>query len=372
MTITNIVLCGGGPVGYVQFGIFKELIENKYINYKDIENIYSVSIGTITGLILLLELELLDIENYIINRPLDKLLHISNYDYLNMFYTKGLYDINLIRKFIEPLLKTNNLSIDITLIELYNVTKKKFNIFATNLNKIELVNFNYITYPEYKLVDCIYMSCCFPGMFRPYFINNECYIDGGILSNCPYNECIKDTNMEYKNTLIIINKRNLTIDYKQAIKEYNILNNLKSNEEDISNNIIQHKENDISQNDISQNDISENDISQNDISQNNISQNNKSQNNIYENTNIISYFIFIMRQLVSKIYMIENINSNEYYITDIERYKINCCYSNNLSSIFDWIKILTNKDSDKETKTDLIHYGEIIGKRFLSDIKPIS
>ena len=352
MTITNIVLCGGGPVGYVQFGIFKELIENKYINYKDIENIYSVSIGTITGLILLLELELLDIENYIINRPLDKLLHISNYDYLNMFYTKGLYDINLIRKFIEPLLKTNNLSIDITLIELYNVTKKKFNIFATNLNKIELVNFNYITYPEYKLVDCIYMSCCFPGMFRPYFINNECYIDGGILSNCPYNECIKDTNMEYKNTLIIINKRNLTIDYKQTIKEYNILNNLKSNEEDISNNIIQHKENDISQNDISQN--------------------NKSQNNIYENTNIISYFIFIMRQLVSKIYMIENINSNEYYITDIERYKINCCYSNNLSSIFDWIKILTNKDSDKETKTDLIHYGEIIGKRFLSDIKPIS
>jgi len=355
MTITNIVLCGGGPVGYVQFGIFKELIENKYINYKDIENIYSVSIGTITGLILLLELELLDIENYIINRPLDKLLHISNYDYLNMFYTKGLYDINLIRKFIEPLLKTNNLSIDITLIELYNVTKKKFNIFATNLNKIELVNFNYITYPEYKLVDCIYMSCCFPGMFRPYFINNECYIDGGILSNCPYNECIKDIDIECNNTLIIINKRNLISDYKETIKEYNILNN------------IQYKE-DISQNDISQNNISQNDISQNNISQNDISQNNISQNNIYENTNIISYFIFIMKQLVSKIYIIDNLNNNEYYIKEIEKYKINCCYCNNTLNIFDWIKILTSK----EKKIDLIYYGEIIGKKFLTEIKSVS
>ena len=104
---------------------------------------------------------------------------------------------------IEPLLRANHLTGNTTLLEFYNITKIDLHIFTTNLNKIDSVDFNYKTHPSLKLNECIYMSCCAPGLLQPYFIEDECYVDGGFLANCPYLNCIKDKKCSPQEILIL-------------------------------------------------------------------------------------------------------------------------------------------------------------------------
>ena len=86
---------------------------------------------------------------------------------------------------MEPLLTYKNLTKDSTLLDLYNVTKIKFNIFTTKVNSMETVIFNHIDFPHYKIVDCLYMSSCIPGIFSPYYdiSSNYTFVDGSLLVN---------------------------------------------------------------------------------------------------------------------------------------------------------------------------------------------
>ena len=55
MTIVkHLVFSGGGPIGMVEYGALKYLTEKKFIEYKNIESIYSISVGGIIGLIYIL------------------------------------------------------------------------------------------------------------------------------------------------------------------------------------------------------------------------------------------------------------------------------------------------------------------------------
>ena len=114
MTIKHIVLSGGGPVGLIEYGILKSLSINNIINYKNIESVYGVSIGTFIGLIYILNFEWSWMDDFLIKRPWNKIINITSYDYLNIFYNKGLLNIDFVINMIKPLLLAKNLNIDIT------------------------------------------------------------------------------------------------------------------------------------------------------------------------------------------------------------------------------------------------------------------
>jgi hypothetical protein len=75
--------------------------------------------------------------------------------------------------------------------EFFEYNGHEIHIFAFELNRFESVDISYKTHPDLPLIQVIHMTCCMPVLLSPVFIENKCYIDGGITCNYPLNKCIE-------------------------------------------------------------------------------------------------------------------------------------------------------------------------------------
>ncbi len=221
MTIKHLVIGGGGPPAIMNYGIIKEANIQKIWNYNDIETIYCSSIGCLIGLIVLINLDWGWCDDYLIKRPWNKFINLNNRDYLRLIKEKGMYDIEIINKILEPLLKSVNLDITSTLQQLYDKFPKELHCFTCDINSeqaIELINISYKTHPNLLITEAIYMSSSVPFLAKPICINNKCYIDGCLLGNCPINDCLNETKcnineifcIKFNNSEPVVNIKNNT------------------------------------------------------------------------------------------------------------------------------------------------------------------
>ena len=215
MTIKHIVISGGGPTGLLSYGAAKYLEQQKFWSMENIESIYGTSIGALFGVILSLHHDWKTIDDYFIICPWDTILQKNStfHDVLGVYTNKGIMSGDFFDIIMKPLLLAKDLTLDVTLDELYQFNKKEIHIMTVELNTFKLVNLSYKTHPSLKVMDAIKMSCAFPILFSPkIFIetetemnkedkkdNNEecsrhvcCYIDGGVMCNYPVNVCMED------------------------------------------------------------------------------------------------------------------------------------------------------------------------------------
>ena len=297
MTIKHIVLCGGGPVGIVSYGAIKELVSKNIIRPDEIKSIYSTSIGCIVGLIFLLKLEWNSIDDFIIKRPWGNLMNFSSIDYFNLLFTKGLCDETFLITCLKPLFLAADVNINITLKEFYNLTKVHWHLFTSNLNKFTKVDLNYITHPDLTVIQAINMSISIPVLVKPPFYNNEYYLDGGIFSNNPINDCYLYEKCRSDELIAFINDKKYPIDssniYFTKIQD-ELLN------EDISN------------------------------------------NNLTKNTNLFSFLYFIIKTVFNKIMVFENENDKVTSLRDNNI--VNVCINQNTLDINYWSYVFSNKD----------------------------
>ena len=80
--------------------------------------------------------------------------------------------------------------------EFYEITSIDYHLIAYEVNNLQMEDISHETYPDIKVIDAIHMTSCLPVFFTPVFIENKCFIDGGIVLNYPLNLCIN----KYKNT----------------------------------------------------------------------------------------------------------------------------------------------------------------------------
>ena len=194
MTIKHLVIGGGGPAGLIMYGSLKTLHKKGVWDFKNIESIFSTSIGCWLAIVVLARLDWDWIDDFFIKRPWEKLINVSAKDYLNIFNNKGHLDRNLLLKCVLPLLNAGDFAENITMKELYDKTSVDLHIFTANINSpyvIEEIDISYKTHPDLCLIDAMLRSCCIPGIFKPIFEDNKCFIDGGILNNYPVNSCLK-------------------------------------------------------------------------------------------------------------------------------------------------------------------------------------
>ena len=130
-------------------------------------------------------------DDFIIKRPWHNLFRFNLLSITNSFQKKGIFSKDLIKEVFTPLFKDKDLSIDITLKEFYEFSKKDIHIYATELHTYTLIDFSHKTHPDWKLIDVIYCSCSIPGVFMPYLVDDCCYCDGGIISNYPLRQCLE-------------------------------------------------------------------------------------------------------------------------------------------------------------------------------------
>ena len=85
-----------------------------------------------------------------------------------------------------------DISVDVTLKELYERTGVDIYITTSEIVQFELNVLSHKTHPDWRVLDAIYASCSLPVIFAPIIRNNCCYIDGGLFSSYPLDLCIKD------------------------------------------------------------------------------------------------------------------------------------------------------------------------------------
>ena len=249
--IKYLVLSGGGQTIFDYVGIFKVLFEKKYLDIDCIKSIYGTSSGSIIGALLCLKYDWEDIVDYIIRCPWENKLKIGINQAISIFENNGLYDDNLFICIFKSVLKGKNLSIDVTLKELYDYSNIELHIYTFELNEFITIDLSYKSHPECRLLDALRMSCSIPLIIKPICINNKCYIDGGVKTNYPLFECLENEKCSqeeilgfrnFSNEVSIINENSNIGDYfnvilKKCLKAIKSTNNINLTNEITINSI---------------------------------------------------------------------------------------------------------------------------------------
>lgn len=175
-----LVLSGGGIKGISHIGALKALEELGYLD--KFETFAGTSVGAlIIGL-------------YVIGYKPDELLEfISKFDLSLM---KSINVLNILDNFgldcgikidyvVRRLIVAKKIDPDITLSDLYDITKKKLIFTTVCLNTVSTEYLSHEDYPNLSFYKAIRMSFAIPWMYTPVEYNNKLYVDGGCIDHYP-------------------------------------------------------------------------------------------------------------------------------------------------------------------------------------------
>lgn len=195
--IKHIVISGGGPLILYGFSVLRELIQSKKMDLNQLKSIHSTSSGTILALLFLLELDLNDVADTLIEFPYDKFFTLKFDTIMRIMTKQGLFNTKVLSSYLDPLLKTANINVNITLKEFYEKIGVHFHLYCTDIIGFKCVDLNHTDFPTIRLKDAIYASCAVPLLFDPLYIETSpdkqyCLVDGGFFHNLPMIPCIKN------------------------------------------------------------------------------------------------------------------------------------------------------------------------------------
>ena len=194
----TLFLSGGGVNCIAFLGALKYLIENQTIdgNFKNFKNIVCVSGSAFYILPLLLGCSLGVLTKVCMEFDNETLVDFTTFDLNRLFENFGLYDNSFIENLCSVILKNNNFSEKITLLELYEYTTVNFVLKTTNISKYRIEYINHISHPDLSVIEAIKMTTCVPLLFQPIKYNDDLYVDGGLCGNYPieYNRTLRSKN----------------------------------------------------------------------------------------------------------------------------------------------------------------------------------
>jgi predicted acylesterase/phospholipase RssA len=188
--IKHLVISGGGGTGFAYYGILRESNKDGFWNIDDIETIHGVSVGSFFAffIAILKHIGWDAYDDYIIKRPWEDMF--STEKLFNAYNNVGIMGRETVECIFSPILRAVDLSLNITLQELYEFTGIELHFYTTNLDSYEYVDLSHKTHPDWGLIDAAYCSCAIPVVFRPNRMNGELYVDGAFLCNYPIQKCI--------------------------------------------------------------------------------------------------------------------------------------------------------------------------------------
>lgn len=190
--IRHIVCSGGGVTGFSFYGMLRECHNRKLWKLEDIETIYGTSVGSIIAVILALDYDWDTLDDYLIKRPWNNVFKFNLYSIIDSLQQRGIFGMKTIEDTFVPLFSGKDISIDITMQDFYDITKKEIHIFTTDVMRFEVVDISYKTHPDWRLMDAVYASSAIPIIFSPFIKNSKCYCDGAMLLNYPLDKCIEN------------------------------------------------------------------------------------------------------------------------------------------------------------------------------------
>ena len=192
MTIKHIVLTGGGQIGLATMGVLTESFNKNIWKYEDIESIWGTSSGSMVSVILCLNIDFETVNKYILERPWN-FFTITPDKIINSIKNIGIFGRESYVEFFKPLFLSCDLTIDTTLKEFFEYSKKELYFITSDLKLFESVTISHHNHPDLKVIDAIMMSSAFPLIIRPVKYNDTYYFDGGLFKNFPIDTCLDVT-----------------------------------------------------------------------------------------------------------------------------------------------------------------------------------
>ena len=194
MKIKCLVFSGGAIRGITYIGCLKALEEYEII--KDVSIMSGSSAGAIFALLIILGYTSQQLESLCLQLDFEEFKDITSDSLLSFTINYGIDTGDKLMRLISILIKKKTKNSDITLQELYDLTKIKFIITGTCVNTHSTEYFSYESNPDMKVLDAIRITISIPLIYNAFHYNNKIYVDGGILDNYPihlFNEHKKNT-----------------------------------------------------------------------------------------------------------------------------------------------------------------------------------
>jgi hypothetical protein len=228
MTIKHLFIGGGSFYGFSFFGILKQACISNVMSLPEIKTIHGISAGSMIGTIISLGFDWDILEDYIINRPWDKLFSLNMYSLIHSIQNRGIFSKPEFDEIFKPLFSAKEISTDITMREFHEHTGIEHYYYISQLtDKLHSIVVSHKTHPNWKLLDVVYMSSCLPILFSPIIMDggdsgdgdsgggdsgggeNGIYLDGicGIIGD-PIESLLCDTENIDKEQLLSINMEN--------------------------------------------------------------------------------------------------------------------------------------------------------------------
>jgi hypothetical protein len=181
--IEHLSLSSAGPNGLIQLGLVFQALQRNIFSVQDLKSIHGTSCGSIIAVLLSLNIPIQELVEYVITRKWNKWLKPN----LEYFMTqKGCVSIECIEEVIAPFFHAYDISLSMTMKELYEHNKIDLHIYTTAVTHLVSVDINHITFPDLPVIQAICMSSSVPILFTPVHYQNDYYIDGGLLTHCPF------------------------------------------------------------------------------------------------------------------------------------------------------------------------------------------
>ena len=186
MEIDTLILSGGGVNCLGFFGSLKYLEENKIVekDFKNIKTIIGVSGGIFNIIPFLLNLSYESIVKIVLNYDCEQIIDLENFTINDILIDYGILR-NPGSQIIETILINKGLSKELTLLELYEITKINLISKVVNLTQSSVVYIDHESHPDLKLTTVCDMTSCIPGIFKPIIYQEEYYVDGAVCGNFP-------------------------------------------------------------------------------------------------------------------------------------------------------------------------------------------
>jgi|SRR5271154_567255 len=180
----NLVLSGGSTKGIAHIGGIQRLVEKKLIDLSKLQALAGSSAGALIGCLVTVGFTIEEIWEFILCLNMQKLVNPDIF----MFLKKcGLDTGQTIYNLIEEILTQKTGIKHINFRQLYEITKIHFTVVGSCLTTKEIIYYDYINMPNFKVSTAIRISIGMPGFFVPVIIDGKQYIDGAILNDYPMN-----------------------------------------------------------------------------------------------------------------------------------------------------------------------------------------
>jgi hypothetical protein len=189
--IDTLILSGGGPSGIAYFGIFDSLFKNGIIkeDLEGIKEILTTSIGILTSFCLLIGLNMDIGKEIVLGYDIAKMLDLEALNIDDILVDFGFFKTDGIANIFKSILKNFKEVDDMTLKELFDISKIKLTVKVFNATKKQLEYISYETDPELSILKLAEMTTAIPFFFKPVKYNEFLYVDGGLRGHFPIEEC---------------------------------------------------------------------------------------------------------------------------------------------------------------------------------------